>query len=87
MRHNGLHKRLAPLRHLSPRAAKVLRAGLWLCCGLLGGALLLLLCGRPISLETYPLYVRAAQLQRAALTVYICTGFTASFLEEHALKE
>ena len=49
--------------------------------------LLLLLCGRPISLETYPLYVRAAQLQRAALTVYICTGFTASFLEEHALKE
>ena len=54
--------------------------------GLLGCALVLLLCGQPFSLETYPLFVRAAQLHRTAFVVFFCTAFLACFVEEQMLK-
>ena len=74
------------MAHLSPAAARVLRIGMTVWGGLMACALLLLLCGRPFSLETYPLFVRAGQLHRAAFAVYFCTAFLTCFVEEQTLK-
>ena len=86
MKHGTYRKIHSRMAHLSPAAAWVLRIGMTVWGGLMVCALLLLLRGQPFSLETYPLFVRAAQLHRAALTVYFCTGFLTCFVEEQSLK-
>jgi len=65
----------------------VLRIGMTLWGALLGCALVLLLSGQPFSMATYPLFLRAARLYRAAFAVYFCTAFLACFAEEQEIKE
>ncbi len=77
---------LAPLRHLSVPAALVFRLGLGLCCALLFCACALLLCGRPLSYESYPLFLLASKLQQMTFTIFFCTAFLGCFVEEQMLK-